>query len=117
MVGLGRFELPTSPLSGVRSNQLSYRPELRALTAQGSYSCLQVFEKQKGFEDQVNMLASYAGDDHRMTYEKQRRLDSDSLRARSGTSTKGVHGNIPLTQARRPVRYRGASDECHDVLS
>ena len=27
MVGLGRFELPTSPLSGVRSNQLSYRPD------------------------------------------------------------------------------------------
>ena len=27
MVGLGGFELPTSPLSGVRSNQLSYRPE------------------------------------------------------------------------------------------
>ena len=26
-VGLGRFELPTSPLSGVRSNQLSYRPK------------------------------------------------------------------------------------------
>ncbi len=26
MVGLGRFELPTSPLSGVRSNHLSYRP-------------------------------------------------------------------------------------------
>jgi hypothetical protein len=30
MVGLGRVELPTSPLSGVRSNQLSYRPALRA---------------------------------------------------------------------------------------
>ena len=29
MVGLGRFELPTSPLSGVRSNQLSYRPLFR----------------------------------------------------------------------------------------
>ena len=28
LVGLGRFELPTSPLSGVRSNQLSYRPIL-----------------------------------------------------------------------------------------
>ena len=28
VVGLGRFELPTSPLSGVRSNQLSYRPSL-----------------------------------------------------------------------------------------
>ena len=25
-MGLGRFERPTSPLSGVRSNQLSYRP-------------------------------------------------------------------------------------------
>ena len=30
MVGLGRFELPTSRLSGVRSNQLSYRPVLVA---------------------------------------------------------------------------------------
>ncbi|GBH07200.1 hypothetical protein KPSA1_00539 [Pseudomonas syringae pv. actinidiae] len=27
-MGLGRFELPTSPLSGVRSNQLSYRPKI-----------------------------------------------------------------------------------------
>ena len=27
LVGLGRLELPTSPLSGVRSNQLSYRPK------------------------------------------------------------------------------------------
>ena len=26
MVGLGRVELPTSRLSGVRSNQLGYRP-------------------------------------------------------------------------------------------
>ena len=26
VVGLGRFELPASPLSGVRSDQLSYRP-------------------------------------------------------------------------------------------
>ena len=26
-MGLGRFELPTSRLSGVRSNQLSYRPD------------------------------------------------------------------------------------------
>ena len=28
MVGLGGFEPPTSPLSGVRSNQLSYGPDL-----------------------------------------------------------------------------------------
>src|SRR5690242_3242638 len=31
LVGLGRVELPTSPLSGARSSQLSYRPsEIRA---------------------------------------------------------------------------------------
>ena len=36
MVGLSRLELPTSPLSGVRSNQLSYRPNTfrRILNAQ-----------------------------------------------------------------------------------
>ena len=36
VVGLGRFELPTSRLSGVRSNQLSYRPvDGRAATDAG----------------------------------------------------------------------------------
>ena len=29
VVGLGRVELPTSPLSGVRSSHLSYRPAVR----------------------------------------------------------------------------------------
>ena len=29
MVGLGGLEPPTSPLSGVRSNQLSYRPRIK----------------------------------------------------------------------------------------
>ena len=29
MVGPGRLELPTSRLSGVRSNHLSYRPDLK----------------------------------------------------------------------------------------
>jgi hypothetical protein len=32
-VGLGRVELPTSPLSGVRSSQLSYRPIRSRLSA------------------------------------------------------------------------------------
>ncbi len=31
MVGLGGVEPPTSPLSGVRSNQLSYRPPMRSI--------------------------------------------------------------------------------------
>ena len=33
MVGLGRFELPTSRLSSARSNQLSYRPRTHAWPA------------------------------------------------------------------------------------
>ena len=32
-MGLGRVELPTSRLSGVRSHQLSYRPRIRAVLA------------------------------------------------------------------------------------
>ena len=40
MVGLGRFELPTSPLSGVRSNQLSYRP---AVTDIKQANCVDAF--------------------------------------------------------------------------
>jgi hypothetical protein len=32
MVGLGRLERPTSPLSGVRSNHLSYRPQSKQMT-------------------------------------------------------------------------------------
>ena len=36
LVGLGRVELPTSPLSGVRSNQLSYRPVIDILDPSGS---------------------------------------------------------------------------------
>jgi hypothetical protein len=39
MVGLGRVELPTSPLSGVRSNQLSYRP-VSELATTGSPAAL-----------------------------------------------------------------------------
>ena len=38
VVGLGRFELPTSPLSGVRSNQLSYRPGL-SMNARSDNMC------------------------------------------------------------------------------
>jgi hypothetical protein len=34
MVGLGRLELPTSRLSSARSNQLSYKPEVRHPQAQ-----------------------------------------------------------------------------------
>src|SRR5690348_8534722 len=36
MVGLGRVELPTSPLSGVRSSHLSYRPGINWWSWSGS---------------------------------------------------------------------------------
>src|SRR6187401_3448299 len=38
-MGLGRVELPTSRLSGVRSNHLSYRPLYHRLNACGAESC------------------------------------------------------------------------------
>ena len=34
LVGLGRLELPTSPLSGARSSHLSYRPNGNAIVKQ-----------------------------------------------------------------------------------
>jgi hypothetical protein len=37
MVGLGRLELPTSPLSGVRSSHLSYRPNRKATAFTTTY--------------------------------------------------------------------------------
>ena len=63
MVGLGGLEPPTSPLSGVRSNQLSYRPKL-GLALLGDSSALPLSRQanpiapksiliQKGFEDKV----------------------------------------------------------------
>jgi hypothetical protein len=36
LVGLGRIELPTSPLSGVRSSQLSYRPRSELIIPGGA---------------------------------------------------------------------------------
>src|SRR5690554_7745777 len=44
LVGLGRFELPTSPLSGVRSNQLSYIPNY-----QGSNNPIATTDRFKQF--------------------------------------------------------------------
>lgn len=61
MVGLGRFELPTSPLSGVRSNQLSYRPGFRRIDSTGVLARSRPANRlagrsgalSKGFEDTV----------------------------------------------------------------
>ena len=71
MVGLGRVELPTSPLSGVRSNQLSYRPKARSklagnpavLTPGGSPKTS--FIAKRVSRTRLNVLGSYATHDHR----------------------------------------------------
>ena len=75
VVGLGRFELPTSPLSGVRSNQLSYRPGTPFRTGPGRIACFVTsltLLHQAGIElsrkvsrTQLNMQCSYAAFDHR----------------------------------------------------
>ena len=46
-VGQGGLEPPTSPLSGVRSNQLSYRPNLTALSLDSSVAVLHSTADQK----------------------------------------------------------------------
>ena len=54
MVGLGRVELPTSRLSGVRSNQLSYRP-LRLFPRDFSR------KKEPHFSSAVRFYGGHAG--------------------------------------------------------
>ena len=73
MVGLGRFELPTSPLSGVRSSQLSYRPSpkkrLAGANAMPARSPLLVLSSPSGCQElfesisrtQLNVRTGYAG--------------------------------------------------------
>jgi len=81
VVGLGRFELPTSPLSGVRSNQLSYRPALAAPPPAlgrsnsqepgGSYYPHSIKKRFRG--QRLNMLGSYAAHDHRANVDRAKK--------------------------------------------
>jgi hypothetical protein len=70
-VGLGRVELPTSPLSGVRSNQLSYRPALeaplpaRAACGQEPGGSHNPHSLRKVSRTRLNARGSYAASDHR----------------------------------------------------
>ncbi len=69
-MGLGRFELPTSRLSGVRSNQLSYRPmnfaAKKSHTSLGVRSVLTVDAP----EGRVASVAITACDLLRLNYER-----------------------------------------------
>ena len=57
VVGLGRIELPTSPLSGVRSNRLSYRPSERQLHRALSAGLVTVF-RDKADQPSLSKLNS-----------------------------------------------------------
>ena len=96
MVGLGRVELPTSPLSGVRSNQLSYRPNARSelaapppvLMSPGgspkSHSLLKVFE------DKVeHATSSYATRDYRKNFGQEKKACIELPNRPSGNGTSG----------------------------
>ncbi len=85
MVGLGRVELPTSPLSGVRSNQLSYRPKARVAQSWPAPALKRTpaaLKKPHSISKRVsrtrlNVLGGYAARDHRAMVIKQRRLVSE----------------------------------------
>ena len=68
VVGLGRVELPTSPLSGVRSNQLSYRPNPVLMSpeapvlAEGSAGYAQATCVGRSLETRVLSLLLKGGD-------------------------------------------------------
>ena len=64
LVGLGRFELPTSPLSGVRSNQLSYRPPFGSgLSRYPGRYLPHPFKKVS--RTRLNVRSDYVARDHR----------------------------------------------------
>ena len=54
MVGLGRFELPTSRLSSARSNQLSYRPDKPLLIYKDLSKKSREILMRKGYVDGVS---------------------------------------------------------------
>jgi hypothetical protein len=99
----------------VRSNQLSYRPEQRPVRPTLLFPVAGLFEK--GFEDQVNMLSSYAAHDHRAFPERQRRLDSGSHSLRQERIPWGTWQHPANSDPKACPRYAERWNECHDVLS
>ncbi len=113
-MGLGRFELPTSPLSGVRSNQLSYRPVIVAESVQ--YINTEPVRSQcrpssvfipRVSRTRLNMQSGYAALDRRDGFQRSR---DGLIQALSRPKTEEVHDNVPNTLqpslARRSPRSR-----------
>ena len=56
VVGPGRVELPTSRLSGVRSNHLSYRPDFALFALLPEERETETAESRSSFKDPVRFL-------------------------------------------------------------
>ena len=109
VVGLGRVELPTSPLSGVRSNQLSYRPKLVTQAGRSPAGSVhfqpearrlsQSSFSSKGFRGQrLNMLGSYAPHDHYANGDQAKKtcIRIPACTVRDGTCGLDGHSHPPL---------------------
>ena len=82
-MGLGRFELPTSPLSGVRSSQLSYRPGIAG--ARGPIGSLaraagilrpdSAKLSRRVSRTRLNVRTGYADPDHRLIESEKEKVE------------------------------------------
>ena len=96
MVGLGRVELPTSPLSGVRSNQLSYRPVFERLPAglephsqEPGGSSEKPHSTKRISRTRLNVLGGYAAHDHHGMGDQAKKARSDSRAGRQERLLRG----------------------------
>ena len=80
LVGLGRFELPTSRLSGVRSNHLSYRP-IKTATHVLSINPLYPHEPPKPHCTSIGKLWPYRQEVNFRYYRKTKNSRLSILRA------------------------------------
>src|ERR1039458_8991742 len=118
MVGLGRVELPTSPLSGVRSNQLSYRPVLAAPPAGfephsqepgGSQEILIHYKRVS--RTWLNVLGGYAAHDHRAMADRAKKacIGAPAPAVRDGSWGVDDDSHPPLRSG--PLSRKGC--KCH----
>src|ERR1700674_2263584 len=98
LVGLGGVEPPTSPLSGVRSNQLSYRPGFAHLRRSGLESLL---TRGRG-TNQFDSPASPALGRSRVTWTQQ--VTCVGTRARC--LTRSFKGGDPAARSRTATLLR-----------
>jgi hypothetical protein len=123
MVGLGRVELPTSPLSGVRSNQLSYRPKLAGSPAEFYPDGSQILSFiAKGFRGhRLNMLGGYAAHDHYGIDQAKEGLYQDSRACRQERLLRGRWTRHSLRPDSRLASLQGYSPlsrkECYAISS